>query len=89
MESFFFLTRFHQLNNFCILQLFSVTMISGQMWNHIVKPMKWTQNADGVYTFISRKSSYQFVVETYIIILFSILFVNLFSFDLISRQIYN
>lgn len=49
-------------------------MISGQMWNHIRGPPLMHRNQQGVITYIHNSSQGQFIVETYIIIILSILF---------------
>jgi len=49
-------------------------MISGQMWNHIRGPPLMHRNQQGIITYIHNSSQGQFIVETYIIIILSILF---------------
>lgn len=50
-------------------------MISGQMWNHIRGPPLMHRNQQGIITYIHNSSQGQFIVETYIIIILSILFI--------------
>lgn len=54
-------------------------MISGQMWNHIRGPPLMHRNQQGIITYIHNSSQGQFIVETYIIIILSILFIYSFS----------
>lgn len=51
-----------------------LTMISGQMWNHIRGPPFLHQGQNGQIAYIHGSSQGQFVVETYIIMILSILF---------------
>ncbi|VVC36256.1 Thioredoxin-like fold,Oligosaccharyl transferase complex, subunit OST3/OST6 [Cinara cedri] len=52
--------------------LFCLTMISGQMWNHIRGPPLMHRNQQGVITYIHNSSQGQFIFETYIIIVLTI-----------------
>lgn len=61
-------------------------MISGQMWNHIRGPPLMHRNQQGVITYIHNSSQGQFIVETYIIIILSILFI-LLEINILNKQI--
>lgn len=61
-------------------------MISGQMWNHIRGPPLMHRNQQGVITYIHNSSQGQFIVETYIIIILSILFI-LLEINILSKQL--
>lgn len=52
---------------------FCFTMISGQMWNHIRGPPFVHKGQNGQIAYIHGSSQGQFVVETYIIMVLSIL----------------
>lgn len=54
-------------------------MISGQMWNHIRGPPLMHRNQQGSITYIHNSSQGQFIVETYIIIILSILFFDILN----------
>lgn len=53
--------------------LFCFAMTSGQMWNHIRGPPFMHRNQNGQTAYIHGSSQGQFVVETYIVMLMSIL----------------
>ncbi|XP_050546304.1 tumor suppressor candidate 3 [Daktulosphaira vitifoliae] len=55
--------------------LFCLTMISGQMWNHIRGPPLMHRNQQGIITYIHNSSQGQFIVETYIIIVLNTILV--------------
>lgn len=61
-------------------------MISGQMWNHIRGPPLMHRNQQGIITYIHNSSQGQFIVETYIIILLSILFIFLYSSHMFKKK---
>jgi len=54
-------------------------MISGQMWNHIRGPPLMHRNQQGIITYIHNSSQGQFIIETYIIIILSILLIILYD----------
>jgi len=56
-----------------ILQIFCFTMVSGQMWNHIRGPPFVHKSPSGGVAYIHGSSQGQFVLETYIIFILSIL----------------
>jgi len=51
--------------------LFSLAMVSGQMWNHIRSPPFVHKNNQGQVAYVHGSSQGQFVLETYIIALFN------------------
>lgn len=51
-------------------------MISGQMWNHIRGPPFIHKSLDGNVAYIHASSQGQFILETYIVMVLSILFIN-------------
>lgn len=55
-------------------QFFTLTMISGQMWNHIRSPPFVYRSSNGNVAYIHGSSQGQFVLETYIVMILSILF---------------
>jgi len=55
--------------------LFCLTMISGQMWNHIRGPPLMHRNQQGIITYIHNSSQGQFIIETYIIIILNTILV--------------
>lgn len=55
-------------------QFFSLTMTSGQMWNHIRGPPFIHKSQNGNVAYIHGSSQGQFVLETYIVMVISILF---------------
>lgn len=52
---------------------FTLAMTSGQMWNHIRGPPFMHKNQNGQIAYIHGSSQGQFVIETYIVMLLSIL----------------
>jgi oligosaccharyltransferase complex subunit gamma len=56
-------------------------MTSGQMWNHIRGPPFVHKTQSGGVAYIHGSSQGQLVLETYIVIILSILFHNVHSFD--------
>lgn len=69
--------RFHFLccKNFWAVStvLFCTAMTSGQMWNHIENPPFFYENQDGELRFIHQASKSQFLFETYLVLMLSIL----------------
>lgn len=55
-------------------------MVSGQMWNHIRSPPFVHKTQSGGIAYIHGSSQGQFIFETYIIIVFGILF-KIFNFN--------
>lgn len=61
-------------NNFCFSQFFTSSMISGQMWNYIKRPISMFRNNEGIITYIYQYRNAQFIYESYIIFTLCILF---------------
>lgn len=55
---------------------FCFTMVSGQMWNHIRGPPFVHKNQNGQIAYIHGSSQGQFVLETYIVMVLSILYLR-------------
>jgi oligosaccharyltransferase complex subunit gamma len=57
---------------------FCFAMVSGQMWNHIRGPPFVHKGQNGQIMYVHGSSQGQFVVETYIVMVLSILFIKLY-----------
>lgn len=63
-------------------QIFTLAMVSGQMWNHIRSPPFVHKTQNGGIAYIHGSSQGQFIFETYIIIVIGILLLNSNNFKI-------
>lgn len=58
--------------------MFTLAMVSGQMWNHIRSPPFVYKTQNGGIAYIHGSSQGQFIFETYIVIVLGILLLSLY-----------
>lgn len=74
-----------------LIVAFVITMMSGQMWNHIRNPPYAYQNPrTGEFMYIYNNSRYQLIAETFIvIIMYALIFAGFVILNKTSKQLRN